>query len=343
MNRIAQLLTGLMLIAALNSCDDEISSGKKATGGTSEILVVTSTPEQWQGFLGDSIQSTFGQYIDALPQPEPLFDILNASVKKFENNPLYASHSLILVLNNDTAQQKAPIDVVRNKWATPQIIITLTAPNDSALLSLITEYSGAIIELFRKNQFERTRALFELSPNRDIETQLKTTFSIDVRIPGSFNLATKTNNFMWLRQSISRKKQDTDLGLIFYTQPYNDTAQFGMRHIIRMRDSIGALYIKGPTEGSFMTSSTDIIRPIRKVSDDKELGYMVITKGLWIIKKDFMGGPFVTYTLYNKKANTILTAEGFVYNPNGEKRNFIVQLESILNGIRFSDEKKIDN
>ena len=343
MNKIGHLLTSLIISVVVYSCSDTITSEKKATGGTSELLVVTASPEQWQGVVGDSVKAIFGQYIESLPQPEPLFDILNASVKKFENNPLYASHSLILVLNNDTAGKKVPIDVVRNKWASHQIIITLTAPDDSVLLALLSQYDEAIIELFKKNQFDRTRNLYELSPNRDVENQIKTTFKIDVRIPGSFSLATKSGNFIWLRQSIHRKKQDTDLGLFIFTQPYTDTAQFGMKHIIRMRDSIGSLYIKGPTEGSFMTSSTDVIPPTRLVIQDKELGYMVITKGLWKIKQDFMGGPFVSYTLYDKKTNTILTAEGFVYNPNGEKRNFMVQLESILNGIRFSDDENIVN
>lgn len=338
MLRNCVLFIGLLVVVSLSSCSDSLTKGAKSTGGTAELLVVTDTPEQWEGRLGDSVRAYYAGYVDALPQPESRYDLLNASVKKFENNPLYATHSLILVLHADPKATQPSIDIKRNVWAEPQVMITVTASTDSSLINALTRYNDAIDELFSKNQFERTQNLYRMAPNRDAEAQLKKIFGIDLLIPGSFYVAIKTDNFVWMRQAVHRKKQDTELGLVFYTQTYKDTAQFGMNHIIRMRDSIGFNYIKGPTDGSFMSSSVDVIPPIRKVSDSKETGYRVITKGLWMIKQDFMGGPFVTYTLYNKKTNTILTAEGYVYNPNGEKRNFVIQLESVLQSIRFTDE-----
>ncbi|HAQ65039.1 MAG TPA: hypothetical protein DCR43_04185 [Bacteroidales bacterium] len=340
MKKNLSLLACLLIVLFLSSCDNIGTSGSKATGGTSELLIITDTPEQWQGRVGDSLKAFFNRYVYALPQPEPQYDLLHASIKKFENNPLYISHSTILILHSDKTVTTPTIDVKRNQWASPQVIITLIASSDSALLSAFSQYKAAIDELFKKNQFERAQNLYKISSGKEAEALLKSKFNIDILIPGSFSIALKSNDFLWLRQAVHRKKQDTELGLIFYQLPYRDTAQFGLSHIIRQRDSIGFNYIKGPTDGSYMASSVDVIPPIREVSEDKETGYRAITRGLWMMKKDFMGGPFITYTLYNKKQNKILTAEGYAYNPNGEKRNFMIQLEAILQSIRFSEEPK---
>lgn len=334
------LLACTLIILLLSSCDNIGTTGTKATGGTSELLVVTDTPEQWQGLVGDSLKAFFSNYVYALPQPEPQYDLLNASIKKFENNPLYISHSTILIVHADKTVATPVVDVKKNQWASPQVVVTLIASSDSALISAFGQYKEAIDELFKKNQFERAQNLYKISPAQEAETLLKSKFNIYIMVPGSFSIALKSNDFLWLRQAVHRKKQDTELGLVFYQKPYLDTAQFGLQQILRQRDSIGFSFIKGPTEGSYMATSTDVIPPVREVSESQETGYRAITRGLWMMKKDFMGGPFITYTLYNKKQNKILTAEAYAYNPNGEKRNFMIQLEAILQSIRFAEEPK---
>lgn len=345
MKKILNLLLCVVGIMVASSCDNPLSNSAKSTGGTSELLIITESPQQWEGAVGDTLRSVFGAYLEAMPQPEPRYDILNASVKKFENNPLYATHSLILVLKTDSTLSEPMVDITRNKWATPQIIITMKANSDSSLIASVGKYAEAILELFQKNQFERTLNLFNMSPNREVSQTIQKEFNINMIIPGSFHVAIHKNNFLWLRQSAHRKKQDTELGIIVYSQNYSDTAQFNMKSVLARRDSIGFEYIKGPTDGSFMQTSVDVIPPVRNVVESKETGYTVITKGLWMIKKDFMGGPFVNYTLYDKANNRMITAEGYVYNPNGEKRNYMIQMEAILQSIRWNNlnEENVNN
>jgi hypothetical protein len=49
--------------------------------------------------------------------------------------------------------------------------------------------------------------------------------------------------------------------------------------------------------------------------------YVREMRGLWEVKVDFMGGPFISWTMVDEKRNRIVTAFGFVYAPKIGKRN----------------------
>ena len=51
-----------------------------------------------------------------------------------------------------------------------------------------------------------------------------------------------------------------------------------------------------------------------------------------------MGGPFVSLTRLDEQHNRVIVAEGFVYAPETEKRNFIRRIEASLYTLRLPDE-----
>ena len=48
------------------------------------------------------------------------------------------------------------------------------------------------------------------------------------------------------------------------------------------------------------------------------------------MKGGFMGGPFLSYALLDTKNSRIIIAEGFVYAPNVAKRDYLFELEALL-------------
>jgi hypothetical protein len=58
--------------------------------------------------------------------------------------------------------------------------------------------------------------------------------------------------------------------------------------------------------------------------------YLVELRGLWRLENAFMGGPFISHTILDEKNNRIVTVEGFVYAPSLDKRNYVRELEAIL-------------
>ena len=57
---------------------------------------------------------------------------------------------------------------------------------------------------------------------------------------------------------------------------------------------------------------------------------MIEHRGLWKLKNNIMGGPFVSYVMASKDRKSIFYIEGFVAAPGKDKRELIRELEVIL-------------
>jgi hypothetical protein len=55
------------------------------------------------------------------------------------------------------------------------------------------------------------------------------------------------------------------------------------------------------------------------------------------VENDFMGGPFINFTFLDEKRNRLISMDGYVYNPNEFKRNFLRQMESIFYTLRITE------
>lgn len=94
--------------------------------------------------------------------------------------------------------------------------------------------------------------------------------------------------------------------------------------------------IPGAKEGMYMStdSITVDVRPIDIHGD-----YTMEARGLWRMKGDFMGGPFVSHTRLDKANQRIITAEIFVYSPDKLKRNLVRMLEASLYTLKLPQRK----
>ena len=61
-------------------------------------------------------------------------------------------------------------------------------------------------------------------------------------------------------------------------------------------------------------------------------------RGLWRMQGDMMGGPFVRHTRLDEKNHRVVVAEGFVYAPETDKRNFMRRIEAALFTLRLPGE-----
>ena len=64
---------------------------------------------------------------------------------------------------------------------------------------------------------------------------------------------------------------------------------------------------------------------------------MAELRGLWRTENAFMGGPFLSYTVLDEKRNRVVTAEGFVFAPSLDKRNYVRELEAIIQSVEIID------
>ena len=120
---------------------------------------------------------------------------------------------------------------------------------------------------------------------------------------------------------------------------YKDTIVFNPKHIIQWRNTLTLEHIPGPSPISFMKVAMEFNPPIFDTITDFPGGYAVETRGLWEVENDFMGGPFINYTFVDKANNKVITLDGYVYNPNEDKKNYLRQLEAIFFAAKFTSQQ----
>ena len=62
-------------------------------------------------------------------------------------------------------------------------------------------------------------------------------------------------------------------------------------------------------------------------------------RGLWFMRNDCMGGPYVSHARVDTEANRVVVVEGFVYAPEKMKRGLIRRLEGSLYTLRLPEEQ----
>ncbi|KAA6315687.1 hypothetical protein EZS27_033891, partial [termite gut metagenome] len=67
--------------------------------------------------------------------------------------------------------------------------------------------------------------------------------------------------------------------------------------------------------------------------------YAFEARGLWRVKGDFMGGPFVSHSRVDTKNQRVITAEIFIYSPDRSKGSLIRRMEASLYTLKLPGER----
>jgi len=249
------VLSGLIIV----SCDTEVRPDR-STGKTNEILIVTNTKAQWEGEIGYIVKNYFGQPLPGLPQPEPMFHLFNVADKDF--NKVFKSQHNILIIDINRNFTEPLVETRANHWTTPQRVIKITAPDTASFRRAFNEHKEAFLEAYNALEIERTNEQFKMARSVKLRNIIEKKFGFTMQIPGGFVVAAEDYNFIWLRQSMQKVKQDVELGIIVYEEPYSDTSIFNDREIMILRDSLTSRFIEGPSVGSYMIISRDFIEKV---------------------------------------------------------------------------------
>lgn len=325
------LLLGLS--ASIFSACETDGRSERSTGKTNEILVVTNYKSQWEGEMGYVIRKVFEQPLAGLPQPEPMYRLFNIAEKDF--NKLFKSQHNIMIVDIDPSFKEPLVETRRDYWTKPQRVIKITAPDTASFRKAFEEHSSAFLKSFNELEIIRTNVQFAMARSVSLMNTIQNKFGFSLQLPGGFTIADQTDDFMWLRQTIHKTKQDVEMGIMIISKPYNDTSSFMGDSIIELRDAYSSEFIPGPSDGSYMIVSRGFIEPVFKRTDEFVTGFAVETRGLWMVENDFMGGPFISFTFVDPTNKKVITLDGYVYNPSGLKRNFVRQMEAIFHTIEF--------
>lgn len=330
---VLKLLVGVLALVLI-SCSEEDKSRllkQNVSGKAGEIIVVTDK-SNWETEPGMELRNVLAVEYPYLPQVEPSYTLINIAEKDFTN--IFQIHRNIIYIKVDSEKFPEPELVsVEDVWAAPQLVMYITAPTKEAAATLIKDKTSTIFNTF--GQAERNRIIRNCKKFEELGLRQLVAEQLggSPYFPKGYSLKKKTDDFIW----ISCETTYINQGFLMYKLPYKDSTSVTLENLIACRNDVMQKNVPGMFENSYMTTSQEIVPGISWVKyKDKRFAEI---RGLWEVKNDFMGGPFVMHTHYNPENPTeLIVIEAFVYAPRYDKRQYIRQVESILYSFEWKKE-----
>ena len=301
---IINYLSGLLILIACTACHTNNSWLTKSTGQPYEVLLVDD--------IDSIIFKELSVQLHNLPQPEPTFDVSTTDKEHFKDNAKTARNIVIIKTDANKFSSKseaspsggrlegASIEYEHDTYAQPQIIITIKAPTAEMIKQKKDDIGQKIRQLLH-NQ-EQKNEIMELQNNHATKAEkvIKEMFNADMLIPIEMTHMKQGKNFLWLSDNNPKSMQNICI--------------FKGNNV----DSILKVNMKGETDSIYMTLCNQ-----QQIPDTSTL-----TKGLWEMKGDAMGGPYIL-----KKTDN-LSVLAFIYAPDMKKRNKLKRLETAVLSIK---------
>ncbi len=328
--RVLKLLVLALVAVFAASCNDSSELVKQNVGGKAGEIIIVANKAEWESEPGSELRSILATPYPYLPQSEPSYTLINIPHKSFTS--LFEYHRNILILKVDP-ELKAEFKAVEDVWAAPQTVIMITAPTKEEATKVIADNAEQLFNII--NQAERNRIMRNSKRYEDVALRnfVADKFGGSPYFPKGYSLKKQTDNFVW----ISYETTYINLGIFVYRIPYKDETSVQLEGLMAATNDIMQENVPGMVDNSYMTISSEIL-PGLEVMKYKNRNFVEM-RGLWEVKNDFMGGPFVIHAFYDKNnPKDIIVVEGFVYAPRYDKRDYIRQVESILYSFDWKED-----
>ena len=293
------LLTSCFLLLFLASCT--LGGGRngklpKSTGQPYEVVL--------EGDTDSIVTKILTEEVPALPQPEPLCRLIQ--VKKGKIHGSYLLVRTRIVVNIPAAEFSVRLS--RNENASPQTVIRISARSLQQLREKLNPEK--LRQLVDETELEHLAYIISTNPskqNREMQQLVKKNFGISMNIPAEMQASKKAKNFIWI----------------------SNNASSGMKNLIIMR-------VKSEERRAEKHQIDSMLRT--NMPGETDSMYMVIPvlakRGLWEMKGDAMGGPYVMQRIRRGKTGDEIIIIGFVYAPEMKKKILIKQLEAAISTIK---------
>ena len=296
----------------------------QSSGNINHVLVVMKEKD-WDSSLGEETKQIIGDIYQGLPVDEPNFKFFHVSPKQFKG---FTRHSRnIIYFQRDTLNK---FSVYENLYSKPQLFFLIQGEDENVLVNYLQENKKLIINSIKDGERKEKIRRIKKSPSKS--TILSERLGITLIYPSIYKNVKDTTNFVWLEKQIIKGT----LNIISYRLPGNALSNPPkLNEVVRIRDSIGELYVPGRLTGTYMITEKDYKPYFYKLKVEEKVIFE--TKGIWEVKNDFMGGPFVNRIFKDKKTNEWIVLEGFTFAPSISKREYMFELNSILSTMSINN------
>ncbi|KAB2859796.1 MAG: DUF4837 family protein [Flavobacteriales bacterium] len=329
-NHYFSLFAFLLISFGMVSCDEINEKVLPRASGKSGNLLVVVDSFYWNNKTGEAIMQAFAKEQEGLPQREPIFDIIQLPRQHFAQI-FKTNRNIIMVEINPETKNKLTIN--SDVWSESQLVVTISAPTDAIAAQTIEKNAKVLADYFNNKEIERLNQQYAKNKNPKANNVLKNKFNLEMNLESYYRVAIEDSNFVWLRKDKTAGEHPINQGLLVYSYPYTSDSTFTVNSLVDKRNEITKKYIKGTNDSTFMQTYAEYLPKAKEVSLNglyaKEL------RGLWLIKGDFMGGPFVSYSFVDEKRNRVICIDGHVFAPKFDKREFLRELEAIALGAKL--------
>ena len=332
------LLFTAMLIAACSSNSGTSLLTPPSSGLAYEVLVVCDK-NTWEGPTGRALYGVLDSDVPAIPQSERSFRVSFTEPSGFTR--LLKSFRNIIEVKIDKSQfTQTKFKYHQDKYAAPQMIMTIQSPSADDALEYITKNSQVIIDFFTSAEMNRELQDLkeEKNHNKNFLDSVKKKFGCEMLITKNIRSIKSGKDFLWA-SDISNNNSSIQ-NYVIYSYPYTSVDNFSRENFMQKRDSVMKINIPGNRPDRYMATDTMFV----DVYDTEfRQRYMQVAKGLWQMENDMMGGPFVSHQVVDEKNNRVIVVETFLYAPNKKKGDLIRKLEAALFSLKLPADKDIEN
>ncbi len=319
-----------LISLALWGCVGSKSALPNPSGRAGEILIVMNDSD-WKNPSGELLQSTLTQDVAGLAWSEPVFDLSRLPHAVYNDMVRIARNVIEVDVGNRYAVAK--VKFFKEKYSRTQAYVNIQAPDEASLYRAIKENDMKLLSFFYNAERERLMDYFAKNKNEKYQEKVEELIGYKITIPALLNHHNlEGQNFLWF----SGGKVEARTDVLMYTFPCASEDLISMAYLRAKRDSVMKINVPGPSEGAYVRTA-DVVEPtFNKIKINNSAVYEM--RGLWETTVDFMGGPFVNYTYYDKENKMVKVLEGFVYAPNEDKRNLIRRIEAVAYSWQPSQE-----
>ncbi len=312
-NTITFLFPFCLIFLLLTSCDLTGKNRKKpaSTGQPYEIVL--------EGDTDSIVTRILTEDVPALPQPEPLCKLIQVKKGKTKGSYLLVRTRIIVnITDKDFA-----VKLSHDENAAPQNIIRINAHSVQQLRERLN--GEKLRQIVDEAELKHLAEMISNNPskqNKEMQEEVKKTFGLDMKIPVSMNASKKAKDFIWISNNASTGMQNL---LVMKVKSEERRAGKEKSEERRMKNS-NAFHVNVNDKAQI----DSILRT--NMPGETDSMYMTIPvlleRGLWEMKGDAMGGPYVMHRIHN------LYVIGFVYAPEMKKKILIKQLEAAISTIK---------
>jgi len=319
-------LVVIYVVFFLQSCEDNKVVYKPESSARINSITVVVDNDNWNNTIGDKIRNLYADEYEGLPQIEERFTLKQMPYEAFSG---FSRSSRNIIFINKKSNPEFFFEV--DKYARPQIYLEIKGNSIKSILEQIDKSKKEAINKFTNGEIEESKRRILKSPLKD--TKAMDDFLINMKMPSAYSLYKQDKNFIWYQKQIQKGHSNI---IVTQLPSQKNIFDYNIPSVIKLRDSIGEVFLPGRNPESFMISEKEYLPYQKKVN---YYGIkMLESRGTWEVKGDFMGGPFLNYLVEDKLNDRVLFIEGFVFAPSKRKRDNIIELEAIIKSLKLKKE-----